>query len=200
MNEWGHLEQKNEDKHDTSKRDHLLDRPALTADAKKEPSSAQAIESKHEGSVKHDAGKSAREQVEKTADRIRDELMLTLEELDRRRDRMMDVRYQASRHQDLIKAAAIAALVVTGMGVGMAVWRSHYRQHHLAQRRVKAVRRAWNHPDRLATRASQRPFAVEMGQKLIMIFGTALATSIAKSSVQSLVPQKRTAQADAAKK
>ena len=199
MNEWGHLEEKNVDKHDTSTRDHILDRPGLTAGAKKEQPT-HAIESKHDSSVKQDSGKSAREQVEKTADRIRDELMLTLEELDRRRDRMMDVRYQASRHQDLIKAAAIAALVVTGMGVGMAVWRSHYRQHHLAQRRVKAVRRAWNHPDRLATRASQRPFAVEMGQKLIMIFGTALATSIAKSSVQSLVPQKRTAQADAAKK
>ena len=194
MNEWGHLEQKNEDKHDTSKRDHLLDRPALTADAKKEPSSAQAIESKHEGSVKHDAGKSAREQVEKTADRIRDELMLTLEELDRRRDRVTNVRYQVSRHHDLIMGAAIAALVVTSVGVGVAVWRANYRRHHMAQRRMTAVKRAWNHPDRLATRAEQRPFAVEMGKKLIMIFGTALATNIAKSSVQGLVPQ-RNAQA-----
>ena len=194
MNEWGHLEQKNEDKHDTSKRDHLLDRPALAADAKKEPSSAQAIESKHEGSVKHDAGKSAREQVEKTADRIRDELMLTLEELDRRRDRVTNVRYQVSRHHDLIMGAAIAALVVTSVGVGVAVWRASYRRHHMAQRRMTAVKRAWNHPDRLATRAEQRPFAVEMGKKLIMIFGTALATNIAKSSVQGLVPQ-RNAQA-----
>lgn len=194
MNEWGHLEQKNEDKHDTSKRDHLLDRPALTADAKKEPSSAQAIESKHEGSVKHDAGKSARAQVEKTADRIRDELMLTLEELDRRRDRVTNVRYQVSRHHDLIMGAAIAALVVTSVGVGVAVWRANYRRHHMAQRRMTAVKRAWNHPDRLATRAEQRPFAVEMGKKLIMIFGTALATSIAKNSVQGLVPQ-RNAQA-----
>jgi hypothetical protein len=33
-----------------------------------------------------------------------------------------------------------------------------------------------------------------MGKKLIMIFGTALASSIAKSSVQSLVPR-RNAQA-----
>jgi len=200
MNEWGHLEQKNEDKHDTSKRDHLLDRPGLTADAKKDLTTRDT-ESKHGSSVKHDAdSKHAREQVEKTADRIRDELMLTLEELDRRRERMTNVRYQASQHQDLIKAAAIAALVVTGVGVGAALWRAHYRRHHLAERRVKAVRRAWNHPDRLATRAEQRPFAVEMGKKLIMIFGTALATSIAKSSVQSLVPQQRKAQADVAQK
>lgn len=185
MNEWGHLEQKNEDKHDTSKRDHLLDRPRFGADA-----------SKHASPVKHDPGsKHAREQVEKTADRIRDELMLTLEELDRRRDRVMDVRYQASQHQELIKAAAIAALVVTGVGVGVALWRLRYRRHHLAERRVKAVRRAWNHPDRLATRAEQRPFAVELGKKLIMIFSTALATSIARSSVQSLVPPQRNVRA-----
>jgi len=200
MNEWGHLEQKNEDKHDTSKRDHILDRPGLTAAAKKEHAT-HAIESKHDSSVKHDAGsKHAREQVEKTADRIRDELMLTLEELDRRRERVTNVRYQASQHQELIKAAAIAAIVVTGVGVGVALWRSRYRRHHLAERRVKAVRRAWDHPDRLATRASQGPFAVEMGKKLIMIFGTALATSIAKSSVQSLVPQPRKAPAEAAQK
>jgi hypothetical protein len=95
--------------------------------------------------------------------------------------------------------AAIAALVVTGVGVGMAVWRSRYRKHHLAQRRMTAIRRAWNHPDRLATRAEQRPFAVEMGKKLIMIFGTALATSIAKSSVQSLVPQRNAQAAQAPK-
>jgi hypothetical protein len=184
MNEWDYLERKNEDKHDTSTRDHILDRPGLTADAKKEQG----------------AGKRAREQVEKTADRIRDELMLTLEELDRRRERVMDVRYQATRHRELIMGAAIAALVVTGVGVGMAVWRSRYRQHHLAQRRFKAVRRAWNHPERLATRAEQRPFAVEMGRKLIMIFGTALATSIAKSSMQSLNPRQRNARADVPQK
>ena len=40
------------------------------------------------------AGMGDREQVEKTADRLRDELMLTLEELDRRRERAMDVKYQ----------------------------------------------------------------------------------------------------------
>ncbi|HEX8705751.1 MAG TPA: hypothetical protein VF815_43350 [Myxococcaceae bacterium] len=199
MNEWGHLEQKNEDKHDTSSRDHILDRPGLVTGAGRDHST-QAIESKHDSSVKHDTAKSAREQVEKTADRIRDELMLTLEELDRRRHQATDVRYQASRHQDLIKGVAVAALVVTGVTVGMAVWRSRYRRHHLAERRMKAVRRAWNHPDRLATRAEQRPFAVELGQKLIMIFGTALATNIAKSSVQSLVPQQRNAQAGVAQK
>jgi hypothetical protein len=199
MNEWGHLVQRNEDKHDTSKRDHILDRPGPGTEASKELTSRET-ESEHRASVKHDTqGKSDREQVEKTADRIRDELMLTLEELDRRRGRVMDVRYQASQHRDLIMGAAIAAAVVVGVGIGVAAWRASYRRHHLAQRRVKAIRRAWSHPDRLATRAEQRPFAVEMGQKLIMIFGTALATSIAKSSVQSLVPS-RNAQAGVAKK
>lgn len=194
MNEWGHLERRNEDKHDTSKRNHLFDRPGLVTGAPRELTTRDT-EARHDTSVKHDtSGKHGREQVEKTADRIRDELMLTLEELDRRRERVMDVRYQASTHRDLIMGAAIAALVVTGVGVGLAVWRSRYRQHHLAQRRMTAIRRAWNHPDRLASRAEQRPFAVEMGKKLIMIFGTALATSIAKSSVQSLVPR-RNAQA-----
>jgi hypothetical protein len=189
MNEWGHLEQKNEDQHDTSKRNHVFDRPT-----------PHAIESKHEGSVKHDEGKNAREQVEKTADRIRDELMLTLEELDRRRERVMDVRYQASRHRTLLKGAAVATLVVTGVGVGVAIWRARHRQLLLAKKRRRALKRAWDHPDRLATRAEQAPFAVELGKKLVMIFGTALATRIAKSSVQSLVPQRGSVPADVSQK
>ena len=38
-----------------------------------------------------------REQTEKAADRIREEFLLTLQELDRRRDHAFDVRYQAAQ-------------------------------------------------------------------------------------------------------
>jgi hypothetical protein len=188
MNEWGHLEQRNLDKHDTSKKDRIFQPPKQGEGAQVARTGADAAPSADLSSL------NAREQVEKTADRIRDELVLTLEELDRRRDRVLDVRYQVSRHQDVLIGVAANALVLTSVGVGVAIWRARHRQELLAKKRRLALQRAWRHPDRLATRAEQRPFAVEMGKKLIMIFGTALASSIAKSSVQSLVPR-RNAQA-----
>lgn len=171
MNEWGHLEQRHEDQpRKQTEHDQILRNPDRTPAPK---------------------GLSDREQVERTADRIRDELLLTLEELDRRRDRMLDVRYQAMRHRDLLVGAAITAAVLTGVGLGIAVWRARHRQQILARHRVKAVQRAWQHPDRVASSAEQRPFPVELGRKLVLIFATALATRIAKNSVQVLVPQRR---------
>lgn len=132
-----------------------------------------------------------RAQVERTADRIRDELMLTLEELDRRRGRVLDVRYQASRHQDLIVGAAVAAALVVGVGVGVAIWRARHREQILAKHRRMALKRAWQHPDRLASSAEERPLAVELGRKLILIFGGTLASAVAKNAVRGLVPQRQ---------
>ena len=131
-----------------------------------------------------------RQQVERTADRIRDELLLTLEELDRRKDRALDMRFQVSRHRELIIGAAITAAVLTGVGVGVAMWRSRHRERILARHRMTALKRAWAHPDRLASSAEQRPLPIELGRKLIIIFATALATNIAKNSVQTLVPRR----------
>jgi hypothetical protein len=182
MNEWGHLEQRHEDqpKKQTG-HDQILHNPDRDL----------AAEQKTDGEQKQvTKGLSDREQVERTADRIRDELLLTLEELDRRRDRIMDVRYQAEKHRDLLVGIAITAAVLTGVGLGVMVWRARHRQEILARHRVKAVRRAWAHPDRVASSADQKPLPVELGRKLILIFATTLATRIAKNSVHMLVPQK----------
>lgn len=183
MNEWGLLEQRHEDQpRKQTEHDQLLHNPDRDRPAE------------HKSGGEHHEitkGMSAREQVEHTADRIRDELLLTLEELDRRRDRMMDIRYQAERHRDLLMGVAITAAVLTGVGLGVAVWRARHRQQILARHRMKAVKRAWQHPDRLASSAEQRPLPVELGRKLVIIFASALATRIAKNSVQTLVPQRR---------
>lgn len=182
MNEWGHLEHKTEVQQKSEHGDQLL------RSTERAPEASHKPDGEHEHITKRMDG---REQVERTADRIRDELMLTLEELDRRRHHTLDIHYQAARHRDLIVGAAITAAVLTGVGVGIAMWRARHREQILARHRLKAVKRAWEHPDRLATRAEDKPLAVQMGKKLVMIFVTALATNIAKNSVQTLVPQRR---------
>lgn len=135
-------------------------------------------------------GMDDRTQVEHTADRIRDELLLTLEELDRRRARAMDVRYQLSSHRDMLMMAGGAALMLAGVGVGVSIWRARHRQELLAKKRRKAMERAWTHPERVAASAESRPLSVELGRKLVIIFSSAMAMAIAKNAMQTLVPQR----------
>lgn len=179
MNQWGRLEQEKDVQSERERAEQLLHAPERAPVSSRKPDSDEEHITKGQGD---------REQVERTADRIRDELMLTLEELDRRRHRTLDVQYQAMRHKDLIVGAAITAAVLTGVGVGIAMWRARHREQILARHRLRALKRAWEHPDRLASSAEERPLGVQMGRKLVMIFVTALATNIARNSVQTLVP------------
>ncbi|MCY1019013.1 hypothetical protein [Pyxidicoccus sp. MSG2] len=133
-------------------------------------------------------GMDDRKQVEQTADRIRDELLLTLEELDRRRERALSVRYQAAQHKDVLIGVGAVAMIGVGLGVGYAIYRSSHREEKLRRERRIALKRAWAHPETVAYAAKQRPLGVELGRKLVLIFATALATRIAQNSVRSLVP------------
>jgi hypothetical protein len=149
----------------------------------------------HKGGGPITSSMSEREKVERTADRIRDELLLTIEELDRRRERAMDVKYQVrhflEQNRDMLGWVAGGAVALVGLSVGLSLWRSRHHEELMMRRRRVALRRAWEHPERLATGKKQQPFALEMGQRLVLIFGTALATSLAKSAVQSLMPPKQ---------
>ncbi|WP_375755065.1 hypothetical protein [Corallococcus exercitus] len=131
-----------------------------------------------------------REQVEHTADRIRDELLLTLEELDRRRTRATDVRYHVNQHRDLLVTMGAAALVAVGLGVGIAIYRARHHDERVRRQRRKALERAWAHPDRVATSIEDKPLGAELGRKVVMIFATSLATAVARNSIQTLVPSR----------
>ncbi len=136
-------------------------------------------------------GMGDRKQVEETADRIRDELLLTLAELDRRRERALDVRYHARQHRTGLMVASAAALTLVGLGVGYAVYRARHREEILRRKRRKALARAWEHPDRVASSAEARPLGAELGRKLVLIFAGTLASAVARNAVVTLVPGRR---------
>ncbi len=135
---------------------------------------------------------SDREQVERTADRLRDELLLTLEELERRRERAFDLKFQArqlfERNQETILAAGGVALALVVVGAGLSWWNERRQARIVWERRGRALRRAWEHPDQVASASKKQPIAVELGRKLVFIFGSALASALAKNAVATLVP------------
>ena len=129
-----------------------------------------------------------REQVEDAANRIREDLMVTLAELDRRRDQALDPRYQVQKHLPLLLGIAGGITALAAVVGGVAVYRAMHRDERRRAERREALRRAWRHPERLATRAKQRPAPAELGRKVAVAFGIALGTQLAKRAALRMVP------------
>lgn len=129
----------------------------------------------------------AREQAERTADRVRAELISTLQELDRRRHRALDVRYQLEKHFSLVVAVA-AGIGLLGAGtLVVAIARSRARRDTLMRDRVRGFMRVWDNPERIAN-AEGVANPASAARKLAMAVAVTLATQLAKRGVQHLLP------------
>ncbi len=128
----------------------------------------------------------AREQAERTADRVRAELLTTLRELDRRRHCALDVRYQVEKHFPLLAAAAAVTGVAAGVAVVFVVARSRGRRHNLFAQRVRGLMSAWEDPRRFADSepVASMPTAA---RKLAMAIALTLAIQLTKRSIQRLL-------------
>jgi hypothetical protein len=127
------------------------------------------------------------EQTEKTADRIRTELLSTLGEIDRRRRRATDVRYQVATHLPLLLAAGAVLAGVVAVSVGVRRVRAHSRRTIGLRDRLEAFIRAWEHPKRVATRANDRPLPAELLKKIALIFAGAFASRLARVSSRRVI-------------
>jgi hypothetical protein len=130
----------------------------------------------------------AREQANQAADRMRDDLLTTLKELDRRRLQATDWRYQVQAHQGPLIVAVSAVVGVVLLGVGLVVVRRQMARRRQVRRRWEALGRAWKHPERVATRADDAPGVQRLLRKALLAFGVALATRAGKRAAVSMVP------------
>ncbi len=127
-------------------------------------------------------------QIQKTADRLRDEFLVTLRELDRRRQRAMDVRglMRENRRVLIAAGAGLAAVVVVIIGTSVALSRS--RDSRLGQRRVQSLVRAWENPDRIATRAKDLPRPVGLLLGLLKVAAVAAGAQLLRRAVKQALP------------
>ena len=131
----------------------------------------------------------AMDQTEKAADRIRSELLLTLEEIDRRRQRATDLRALARDHvPGLVALGAALGVLAAAMAVVVRV-RAHSRRTIAFRDRARALMRAWEHPNRVASNARYRPVAAELVRKALMAAATvAIQRAVAEAGRRVATP------------
>ena len=126
--------------------------------------------------------------LERQADLTRARLMETLEAIDRRRHLFLDVRHQVAEHKTPIMITAGIFASAISAGIGLLLYRLSHRDERRRHERVVALRRSWQHPERVG-RYKDRPFLVELLRKVAMGTLTFAAMKLAKTAVQKALPQ-----------
>jgi hypothetical protein len=129
-----------------------------------------------------------REQTEKAADRIRDGLLVTIRELDRRREETLDVKGQFLRHRTQLEWVALGVLLAGVTVTAVVIAKKQYRQSHHRKYVLRGLLRAWRHPERIASRASEQPPSGEVARKVLTTVATSVAVQLAKRAVGQLMP------------
>ena len=129
----------------------------------------------------------ARQQAERSADRIRAELFATLRELNRRRHRALDLKYQLGKHYVLLAAIAGGALLVAGVAVTVGLVRARLRRESRFAERVRGLMRAWKNPENIARRASAPILSADTFRKVAAIAALTLANELAQRGVKRLL-------------
>ncbi len=127
---------------------------------------------------------------------LRNDIGSLVNELDRRRHELFDLRLQARRHPVAVIATGVAAALVVGGLVALAVRsrREAQRPSRRAREMSRAISRLLEHPDRVAAEQSVR-------DKILAAAGIAAGTALAKRLVDRLVaptPAPRRARVDGA--
>ena len=129
--------------------------------------------------------------AEKTADRLRDQFLVTLRELDRRRQRAMDVRglLRENRRALVAAGAGLAAVIVVVVGTSIALRR--FRDRRLPRRRLEALSRAWENPDRVAIDADRLRRRLGLVLTLVKIAAVAAGSGLVRRKFQRALPSGR---------
>jgi hypothetical protein len=129
-----------------------------------------------------EAGASGR--IEQDITSVRVEIGALIDELDRRRRELFDVRLQMKRHPMATGVAGVAVAALLGGAVAMLIYNTKRKKR--ASYKAKQLRVAFGrmveHPERVA-RGEPPP-----GEKILAAIGTAAATLLVKRLMERAVP------------
>jgi len=127
----------------------------------------------------------AREQAERTADRVRTELLSTLQELARRRHRALRLRHQVEKHFPVLLAIAAGVGLVAGGALFLAVMRARARRENLVAELARGFIRAWNSSRRISDTDASPGIAA---REVVIALAVVLAAQLAQRGAQRLLP------------
>lgn len=141
----------------------------------------------------HEDLEKKRELLERSANRTRERLVETLSALDERRHELTDVKGQIHKqvHEHVKPLAITGGSIVLAVGtvIGVSIYRFATRKERLRQERWNALRRLWNHPERLARKSPPKgSVAAELGRKIVISALTFAAIELTKRSVRQALP------------
>jgi hypothetical protein len=132
----------------------------------------------------------SRVELMRRADEVRFKLLRTVEQLDRRRHELFDLRRQLQRHSRQLAAAAGVLLLLTVGGVAIAGHRIATSAERRRRARWQLARELWRHPDRMI-RAERRSFFGELVRLVLLTVLSAAVTVPARRGVAVALEEKR---------
>ena len=132
-----------------------------------------------------------RDEYGAAADRVRDELLRTLRELDRRKEQWLGYKDQVIHNRSLWIAVGVIGGIAAAAALLGSVLARKRRERKVWIYRRDALVRAWRHPRRVATQREQRPALAELGMKVAMTFALAMAKRLASRSAELAVSDLR---------
>jgi hypothetical protein len=138
-----------------------------------------------------------RELLERSANRTRARLIDTIEALDHRRHEVMDVRGQIEKQVTAHwkPLAIVGGAMVVGLGtvLGLSIYWAATRRERLRRERWSALRRLWQHPERLARPDPPKgSMAWSIARKVLTATLTYVALEATKRMVRTALPSART--------
>ena len=126
--------------------------------------------------------------AEKTADRLRDQFLVTLRELDRRRQRAMDVRGLLRENRRALVAAGARCWSRPRRRSRRRAPLRRFRDRRLPRRRLEALSRAWENPDRVAIDADRLRRRLGLVLTLVKIAAVAAGSGLVRRKFQRALP------------
>ncbi len=119
-------------------------------------------------------GKS-RDELAREANQVRSKLLRTVEELDRRRHEVLDVRAQLQAHVRQLALFGGLLLVATAGAVAAVVHRISTAAQRRRRNRWRLAKRVWRYPER-TLRSERRSFFGELARSILLASASAAVT------------------------
>jgi len=125
----------------------------------------------------------ARPELEREANVVRARLLGTIDQLERRRHELLDLKLHLRRHPGQVVSALGGLFIGIGATAGVLLYRQSRHERRVRQERLRALLRLWKHPERIAVRTSPLGTAARM---ILIAVATMATTTLGAHQIERI--------------